>query len=89
MLRGNDQTSRYQAVEPQVSRLWKLFDEARAQSSTARLRARIDTGMHELLRKAQLDALASTTQIWSRSLSFPHGQGGNKISALPRQNEQI
>jgi hypothetical protein len=49
VLRGSDQALDYQAVEPQVARLWELFDEARAQSSPVRLRARIDTGMQELL----------------------------------------
>jgi hypothetical protein len=59
----DDQASAYRAVEPQVSRLWQLFDEERAHSSPARIRALWETAIQELLRRGQLDALISTTQI--------------------------
>ncbi len=64
LLRGDgDQASAYRAVEPQVSRLWQLFDEERAHSSPARIRALWETAIQELLRRGQLDALISTAQV--------------------------
>jgi hypothetical protein len=64
LLRGEgDQASAYREVEPQVSRLWQLFDEERAHSSPARIRALWETAIQELLRRGRLDALISTTQI--------------------------
>lgn len=64
LLRGEgDQASAYRKVEPQVSRLWQLFDEERAHSSPARIRALWETAIQELLRRGQLDALISTTQL--------------------------
>lgn len=64
LLRGEgDQASAYREVEPQVSRLWQLFDEERAHSSPARIRAQWETAIQELLRRGRLDALISTTQI--------------------------
>lgn len=50
-------------MEPQVSRLWQLFDEERAHSSPARIRAAWETAVQELLRRRQLDALIATAQI--------------------------
>ena len=58
-----DQASVYRAVEPQVSRLWQLFDEERAHSSPTRIRTVWEPAMQELLRRGQLDALISATQI--------------------------
>ena len=58
-----DQASAYRAVEPQVSRLWQLFDEERAHSSPAGIRALWETAIQELLRRGQLDALISTAQV--------------------------
>lgn len=64
LLRGEgDQASAYRAVEPQVSRLWQLFDEERAHSSPARIRALWETAIQELLRRRRLDALISTAQV--------------------------
>ena len=64
LLRGEgDQASAYRAVEPQVSRLWQLFDEERAHSSPARIRALWETAIQELLQRGQLDALISTAQV--------------------------
>lgn len=64
LLRGEgDQASAYRAVEPQVSRLWQLFDEERAHSSPARIRALWETAVQELLRRGQLDALIATAQV--------------------------
>ena len=64
LLRGEgDQTSVYRAVEPQVSRLWQLFDEERADSSPARIRVLWEPAIRELLRRGQLDALISSTQV--------------------------
>jgi hypothetical protein len=64
LLRGDsDPASEYRAVEPQVSRLWELFGEARAESSPAQLLSQIDAGIQELLTKGKLDALISTTLI--------------------------
>jgi hypothetical protein len=58
LLRGDsDQASEYRAVEPQVSRLWQLFDEERAHSSPARLRARIDAAMQDAIARERLNAL--------------------------------
>lgn len=64
LLRGeDDQASAYLAVEPQVSRLWQLFDEERAHSSPARVRALWETSIQELLRNRQLESLISTAQV--------------------------
>lgn len=64
LLRGDsDQASEYRAVEPQVSRLWQLFDEERAHSFPARLRARIDAGMHDAIARERLNALIGTRLI--------------------------
>jgi hypothetical protein len=64
VLRGDgDQASGYRAVEPQVSRLWQLFDEERAHSSPARVPALWETAIQEMLRRGQLEALISTAQI--------------------------
>lgn len=64
LLRGEgDQASAYRAVEPQVSRLWQLFDEERAHSSPARIRALWETAIQELLQRGQLDALISTAHV--------------------------
>lgn len=64
LLRGEgDQASAYWAVEPQVSRLWQLFDEERAHSSPARVRALWETAIQELLRKGRLETLIATAQI--------------------------
>jgi hypothetical protein len=60
---GGDQASAYRAVEPQVSRLWQLFDEERTHSSPARIRALWETAIQELPRRGQLDALISTAQV--------------------------
>jgi hypothetical protein len=64
-LRGDsDQASHYPAAESPDFRLWALIEKHVRAVPPARLRARIDTGMQELLRKALLlDALASTTLI--------------------------
>jgi hypothetical protein len=70
LLRGDsDQASEYRAVEPQVSRLWQLFDEERAHSSPARLRARIDAAMQDAMARERLNALVGTTLI-SRGVSI-------------------
>lgn len=58
-----DQASVYRAVEPQVSRLWQLFDEERAHSSRTRIRVPWEPAIQELLRKGRLDELISTTQV--------------------------
>lgn len=64
VLRGDgDQASGYRAVEPQVSRLWQLFDEERAHSSPARVPALWETAIQEMLQRGQLEALISTAQI--------------------------
>jgi hypothetical protein len=64
LLRGEgDQASVYRAVEPQVSRLWQLFDEERADSSPARIRVLWEPAIQELLRRGQLDAPISSTQV--------------------------
>ena len=64
LLRGEgDQTSVYRAVEPQVSRLWQLFDEERADSSPARIRVLWEPAIRELLRRGQLDALISSSEV--------------------------
>jgi hypothetical protein len=63
LLRGEgDQASAYRAVEPQISRLWQLFDEERAHSSPARIRALRETTIQELF-LSRLDALISTAQV--------------------------